>query len=80
MLAAPPVVLIAGAQIVRSRAGGWTWYLVLPAPAFILIASLRASGWSQTVQALVAILYTFAAIPLLPLLVVIAACAAGDGL
>jgi xanthine/uracil/vitamin C permease (AzgA family) len=78
LFVAPPVVLIALTQLVPSQAAGWIWYVVLAALGSLAVAGLRTSQWSDTTQVIVGILYIFAAIPMLPLLTLIAACTTGD--
>lgn len=73
-----PFVLIGLAQLVPSRAGEWIWYVALAALVSLMVAGLRTSRWSDTTQVVVGIVYMCAAIPMMPLLALVAACTTGD--
>lgn len=78
LIVVPPFVLIGLAQLVPSRAGEWIWYVALAALISLMVAGLRTSRWSDTIQVIVGILYMCAAISMLPLLALITACTTAD--
>lgn len=73
LFAMPPVALLALAHLVRSDADA-IWWIAAIAIATAAIAAIGTSGWSRPVQLIVGALYGLAAVPLLPLLGLLAAC------
>lgn len=77
MLLAPPLLLYALAQAgaFHSAVNG---YALLAAAWATGIAALPTSGWPRDAQLMVGLAYTLAAIPVLPLLALLAVCTTGD--
>ena len=82
MLMAPPLMLYAlaqaGALSHNSGLGEATGYALLASPWAVGMAALLTSGWRREVKLGVGLAYSLAAIPLLPVLALLAVCTTGD--